>query len=146
MMLDSNPPSLIDGAPAASVRIDEIIGRDMLITATKSDRIRIERAGQILGLSIRTVQKMSQCGELPGAALMGRRWTYNEDKLHGYVRNKERETCQQSQRQKRHQPDAIRRTAFSTTGLRSTANDSEDRYSQAIRSAQSNSAKRRKKN
>jgi hypothetical protein len=143
-MLDANTSCLTDGALAASVRINETIGRDTMTLA--SDRIRIERAGQILGLATRTVQKMSQRGELPGAARMGRRWTYNEEKLHGYVRNKERETCQQSQKRIQHRPGAIGKTEFCTTGLRSTANDSEDRYSQTILAAQRNSARLRKKN
>jgi hypothetical protein len=138
MMPDINTPSLIDGAPVASVRIEGIIGRD-----TSDGRIKIERAVEILGLAKRTVQKMSQRGDLPGAALMGRRWTYNEDKLHGYVRNMERATWHGRSKRLR---AATGKTAFCTTGLRSTANDSEDRYSQAIRSAQSNSATRRKKN
>jgi hypothetical protein len=149
-MLDMNPPSLTAAFAPVPVRNDEIIGRDTISSDPKvgigAGRVKIERAVEILGLATRTVQKMSQRGELPGAALMGRRWTYNEGKLHDYVRNQERESWQQSQRRKKLRPDATGRTAFSITGLRSAAGDSEDRYSQAILFAQSNSASRRKKN
>ena len=60
--------------------------------SVKRERLTIERAVAIIGLPARTVQGMSQRGEIPGAAKFGRRWTYNEDKLHAYVRNKERES------------------------------------------------------
>src|SRR5438445_6443165 len=54
-------------------------------------RIQVAAAKLILGVAGRTVQKMAQNGELPGAALIGRLWTFDEAKLRQYVRNKERE-------------------------------------------------------
>ncbi|MFY9955709.1 hypothetical protein [Bradyrhizobium sp.] len=110
--------------------------------SVKRERVTIELAVTIIGLPARTVQGMSQRGEIPGAAKFGRRWTYNEDKLYAYVRNKERESWQKRNRKSR---AAIGKTASFISGSRLTASDSEARYTRAIQSAQSSSAKRRKK-
>jgi excisionase family DNA binding protein len=96
--------------------------------ATKAERVNVERAGQILGLHPRTVQKMAQRGELPGAARFGRRWTFNEDKLRSYVRQKERETWHAPN----HQPDAIGARTFSGAALKSKAARSDGRYTRII--------------
>jgi excisionase family DNA binding protein len=94
----------------------------------KGERVNIERAGQILGLQPRTVQKMAQRGELPGAARMGRRWTFNEDKLRGYVRHKERETWHAQ----KHQPDVTGVRTFSGAAPKSKAAKSDGRFTQII--------------
>jgi hypothetical protein len=109
----------------------------------KADRITIERAGDILGLATRTVQKMSQRGQLPGAALIGRRWTYNEDKLHVYVRNQERATWQ-GRSKPSPRPGAIGKTTFSIGASKSTAEKSEDRYTQVIQRLRDSAAKQKK--
>jgi hypothetical protein len=98
------------------------------IARRKAERVTIERAGAILGLAIRTVQRMSQRGELPGAALIGRRWTYNEDKLRAYVRNKEREIWQAQ----RHRQDVTGVRTFSGAAPRSKAAKSDGPFVQAI--------------
>jgi hypothetical protein len=41
------------------------------------ERITIETAQPLIGLPIRTVQKMAAKGEIPGAAKMVRRWTFD---------------------------------------------------------------------
>src|SRR5690349_999431 len=58
----------------------------------KAERVTIDRASEILGTSPRTIQKMAQRGEITGAAKIGRLWTFNEDRLRSFVRQKERET------------------------------------------------------
>lgn len=45
-----------------------------------SKRGRIEEALPILGIPERTVRDMAACGELPGAAKIAGRWTFNMDK------------------------------------------------------------------
>jgi excisionase family DNA binding protein len=94
----------------------------------KVERVKIERAAQILGLQPRTVQKMAQRGELPGAARFGRLWTFNEDKLRGFVRHKERETWHAQ----KHQPDVTGARTFSGAAPKSKAAKSDGRYTRII--------------
>jgi hypothetical protein len=114
-----------------------------VVAKGKADRITIERAGDILGLATRTVQKMSQRGQLPGAALMGRRWTYDEDKLHGYVRNQERAVWLG---RSKHRQGVIGKTVSSTVASRSTAKPTDDLYSRVIQKSRDAVAQRKKKN
>jgi excisionase family DNA binding protein len=65
---------------------------------SKPERITIERAIEIIGLPVRTVQGMAQSGEIPGAIKFGRRWTFNELKLRRYVEQKERERWRGSEK------------------------------------------------
>lgn len=105
-----------------------------------AERITIERASGILGLSIRTVQKMAQAGELAGAAKMGRRWTFNEDKLRAYVRNKERQTWQSQ----KHRQDVTGVKTSSGVAPRSKAKPSDGRFTQAIQKLRRNAGLRAK--
>jgi hypothetical protein len=118
-------------------------GKLATVAKGKADRITIERAGGILGLAIRTVQKMSQRGQLPGAALMGRRWTYDEDKLHGYVRNQERAVWQG---RSKHRQGVTGKTVSFTVASRSTAKPTDDHYSRVIQKSRDAVAQRKKKN
>jgi excisionase family DNA binding protein len=101
------------------------------------ERINIERAGQILGLQPRTIQKMAQRGELPGAARIGRLWTFNEDKLRGYVRHKERETWHAPN----HQPAVTGARTFSGAASKSGAAKSDGRFTQIMQQLRGNAAK-----
>jgi excisionase family DNA binding protein len=94
----------------------------------EAERVNVERAGQILGLHPRTVQKMAQRGELPGAARFGRRWTFNEDKLRSYVRHKERETWHAQ----KHRPDVTGARTFSGAASKSKAAKSDGRFTRII--------------
>jgi hypothetical protein len=68
------------------------------------ERGSIEKAAAILGLKPRKLQTMSQRGQIPGAAKLGRLWTYDLAKLRQYVDQQEAiTTCQGNA--KRH-PDA----------------------------------------
>jgi excisionase family DNA binding protein len=105
-----------------------------------TERINVDRASGILGLSIRTVQKMAQAGELAGAAKMGRRWTFNEDKLRAYVRNKERQTWQSQ----KHRQDVTGVKTSSGVAPRSKAKPSDGRFTQAIQKLRRNAGLRAK--
>jgi excisionase family DNA binding protein len=109
--------------------------------AGKVERVKIERAGQILGLQPRTVQKMAQRGELPGAAKLGRRWTFNEDKLRSYVRHKERETWHAPN----HLPDVTGARTFSGVASKSEVAKSDGRYTRIIRQLRDNAERPEKR-
>jgi ribosomal protein S14 len=67
----------------------------------EAERIVVEDAITILGLSRRIIQEMAQRGEIPGAAKFGRRWTFDVAKLRAMIADKEQETCQQSYERRR---------------------------------------------
>jgi excisionase family DNA binding protein len=130
----SEPPNVVAAIPVPkSTTVSRRVGRT-------AERITVERASGILGLGIRTVQKMAQRGELAGAAKIGRRWTFNEDKLRGYVRNKEREIWQAQ----RHRQDATGVKTFSGAAQRSKAAKSDGRFAQAIQKLRHNAEQRGK--
>ncbi len=58
------------------------------------ERCRIGPALGITGLGLRQMQAMSARGEIPGAAKLGRTWTYDIRKLRQWVKEKEAMTCQ----------------------------------------------------
>jgi excisionase family DNA binding protein len=104
------------------------------------ERVKVEGAMLILGVERRTVQKMAQRGELPGAALMGRLWTFDKEKLHGYVRNKESERWHGQ----RHRLDVSGKVISSTVGSRSKEKSSSGRFAQAIQNLRHNAEQRAK--
>jgi len=60
----------------------------------KAERCRSDSALLITGLKLRQLQAMSARGEIPGAAKLGRTWTYDVRKLRTWVREQEAVTCQ----------------------------------------------------
>lgn len=56
---------------------------------TQPERCMIEEAHLITGLPERTLQSLSAQGEIWGAAKLGRRWTYDRQRLRAWVRAKE---------------------------------------------------------
>src|SRR5262245_8699406 len=58
----------------------------------KAERINASAASAILGLKIRKLQAMSQRGEIPGAAKIGRQWTYDPARLRRFIAQQET-TC-----------------------------------------------------
>lgn len=54
------------------------------------ERIRINEAVMKTGLAKRTIQKMAQRGEIPGAAKLGSVWTFNRIKLARWITQQER--------------------------------------------------------
>lgn len=89
-----------------------------------NERALIGEAVRITGLCERTLQNLSAKGEVWGAAKLGRRWTYDRQKLRAWVVASE---------------DAVlsRRTSMSGAGsgtpaLRSTAESVEHRLKRAL--------------
>lgn len=56
---------------------------------TKKERVTVDEASAILGVSARTIQRMTNSGKLPTAAKIGRIWTYNEQALRDWVSSQE---------------------------------------------------------
>ena len=52
---------------------------------TQAERCMIEEAHLITGLPERTLQSLSARGEIWGAAKLGRRWTYDRQRLRAWV-------------------------------------------------------------
>jgi hypothetical protein len=57
------------------------------------ERIRASTVARLLSLSVRGVQSMAARGEIPGAAKPGRIWTFDENRLRRWLREKEVEAC-----------------------------------------------------
>jgi hypothetical protein len=66
---------------------------DGLRTASETARGTAVEAATILGLKPRKLQAMSARGEIPGAAKLGRQWTYDLAKLRRFVEQRE-QACQ----------------------------------------------------
>jgi hypothetical protein len=74
-----------DDAPAA----------ERVRTVAEAERGTAKQAAAILGLKPRKLQAMSQRGKIPGAAKLGRQWTYDLAKLRGFVEQQEQAiTCE----------------------------------------------------
>lgn len=58
-----------------------------------AERVQVNAVVRQTGLAKRTIQKMAQRGDIPGAAKLGSTWTFDRVKLARWIRNKERE-CQ----------------------------------------------------
>lgn len=54
------------------------------------ERLRINEAVLKTGLAKRTIQKMAQRGEIPGAAKLGSVWTFSRHKLARWISDAER--------------------------------------------------------
>ena len=66
-----------------------------------AERIGAKEAAAILGVKPRKLQAMSARGAIPGAARIGRQWSFDPAKLRRYLKNREREVCQEAQGAKR---------------------------------------------
>lgn len=60
------------------------------MTSEESERIRINDVVLKTGLAKRTIQKMAQRGEIPGAAKLGTVWTFSRHKLARWINDAER--------------------------------------------------------
>jgi excisionase family DNA binding protein len=89
----------------------------MSLTAERRrERVRVDDAASILGISGRTVQALAARGEIPGAAKIGGLWTFDEAALRLWIR--ERSTCPKNQ------------------GLQSTPTGGETRFGRGSRSTE----------
>ena len=59
--------------------------------SSRRERVTVDEACVILGVSARTVQRMTNAGKLPTAAKIGRLWTYNEQALRAWVSEQEQQ-------------------------------------------------------
>jgi excisionase family DNA binding protein len=57
----------------------------------KPERIQSPAVARILGVTAKTVCEMAVRGDLPSAARIGRRWTFNEQTIRKWVSQKELE-------------------------------------------------------
>jgi excisionase family DNA binding protein len=65
----------------------------------KSERIFVEEVAAIFGVPLRTAQMMAARGELPSAVKIGRRWSFNEIAIRGWLTRREIE-CQSARLQR----------------------------------------------
>ncbi|MBP27895.1 MAG: hypothetical protein CMH16_01015 [Methylobacterium sp.] len=66
------------------------------------ERVPITEAAAILGVSIRTVQRLATRRELPSAAKIGRLWTFNEAAIRAWlVEQESKPPCPQIERRRR---------------------------------------------
>lgn len=58
-----------------------------------AERISTGRAARICGLSAKTVRKLAADGTIPGAAVLGSVWRFDECRLRDWIRRREAEAC-----------------------------------------------------
>ena len=119
--IDPQPTLAEAAAPPVSVRRRK----------KEAERIVIEDAVAILGLSGRMIQEMAQRGEIPGAAKFGRRWTFDVAKLRAMIADREQETWQRSYERRR--PVVTGAATRSGVVSASRAVSSAGRFTQTIR-------------
>ena len=101
------------------------------------ERGTIDDAVAILRVCNRTVRQLALRAELPGAAKIGRRWTFNLVRLREYVKQKEMESCQGA-KHPRGRSGAVR---SSGGGFKPKVATSDGRYARTIQSLRSRGAK-----
>lgn len=60
------------------------------------ERIRAPQVACITGLSARSIQEMAQRGDIPGAAKLGKVWTFDEVAVRAWVKSKEQTVCREA--------------------------------------------------
>jgi hypothetical protein len=132
----SGPPSL--RREAGRSRLPTRLCRVML----KAERGDIYDAMSVLGLKKRTVEALAARGELPGAAKLANRWTFDLKLLRSHVRDEvERQWAENTQK---HQQAASGVAILSTVGLGSKAGSSHGRFAQVTRSLRQRGARQAK--
>jgi hypothetical protein len=105
----------------------------------EAERVTAKQAAAILGVKSRKLQAMSQRGEIPGAAKLGRQWTYDLAKLRGFVEQRE-QACQNE----KPRLGATGAAEFYGAKFRLKASASGGRLRQMIQQSQRRAAKRAK--
>jgi excisionase family DNA binding protein len=108
------------------------------------ERITAFEAALILGVPLRTVQALAAHGQLPTAARIGRRWTFNEAALRTFIRNRELETEEKARLRTGHPKGIERSLGRSAAGRRSTVRSGDGASGQAIQKLLARAAKRKK--
>jgi hypothetical protein len=88
------------------------------------ERVHSGEAMRITGLPERTLQSLSARGEIWGAAKLGRRWTYDRQRLRAWVVANENAVASRA--------DSIGEPVFSMHGSRSTDGNIDDRLRRLI--------------
>lgn len=57
-----------------------------------SERVKVARICEVTGMSVRQVQAMAAAGKIPSAAQLGKQWTFREEIVRRWVRNRERKS------------------------------------------------------
>jgi hypothetical protein len=91
---------------------------------TQPERIMIDEAHMITGLPERTLQSLSARGEIWGAAKLGKRWTFDRQRLRAWVRAHEAAN--------ENRKISISGTAFGMPASLSTGPSIDDRLKRAI--------------
>ncbi len=106
----------------------------------KPERGDIYDAMAILGLKKRTIEALAARVELPGAAKLANRWTFDLEMLRAYVRDEVKRQCAENIR--RHRPAAFGAAIPSTVELGSRAGSSHGRFTQITRGLRQSGARR----
>ena len=134
---DESPPMCGDAVLESKTR------KPNVISGPPAERGTTIEAAAILGLKPRKLQAMAQRGEIPGAAKLGRQWTYDLAKLRRFVEQQEKVTaCQRSAKPR---PDAIGAAEFYGRKFRSAGGASGGRLRQMIQHSQRRVGKRAKR-
>ena len=56
-------------------------------------RILAQAVADATGISLRVVQRMAKQGQIPGAARLGRCWTFDPDKVQAWIDAEEQAVC-----------------------------------------------------
>ena len=102
------------------------------------ERGTAQQAAAMLGLKPRKLQTMSVHGDIPGAAKLGRLWTYDLAKLRQFIDQQEKITCQGSAKRP---PDATGAAISSGRKLEGVGVSSAGRLRQMIQQSQKRVAK-----
>jgi hypothetical protein len=100
-------------------------------------RIKKQQAALLLGLTERALVDFARKGKIPGAAPIGRDWTFDPDKLHSFVIHKEAEACLRSEKPL---PDATGEMKSCGAVQRLPVSSGDGRCTQTIRSLQKRAA------
>jgi hypothetical protein len=103
------------------------------------ERVGIDDAVAILGLKKRTVEAMALRGQLPGAAKLANRWTFDLQLLRTYVRDEVKR--QWAENTRKHQRAASGAATPSTVGLGLRAASSHGRFTQITRKLRQSGAR-----
>jgi hypothetical protein len=107
--------------------------------ATIRERGTIDDAVAILGVCSRTARQLALRGELPQAAKIGRRWTFDLERLREYVKRKETESCSDA----KHLRERFGAVWSSGGEFRPVAGTLNGRYAQTIQRLRSAGSKKR---
>jgi hypothetical protein len=108
-----------------------------------AERVTLGQAAAILGLKHRKLQGMAQRGEIPGAAKIGRQWTFDLARLRRFVTQQENVTKCRGNERPRPEPTGAAKSSLAV--LKFAGGFSDGRLAQMIRQSQKRVAKQGKR-